>query len=51
MVTVCDHFLRIVFSLVKQRVSGGHEQEQVLVAMEFIDQVSTFVELKSLWNR
>ena len=35
-VTVCDHFPRIVFSLVKQEVSGGQEQEQVFVAMEFI---------------
>ena len=43
-VTVCDHFLRIVFSLVKQ-VSGGQEQEQVFVAMEFT------VELNLLWNR
>ena len=51
MVTVCDHFPRIVFSLVKQKVSGGQEQKQVFVAMEFTDQVSTFVELKLLWNR
>ena len=29
-------FPRIVFSLVKQKVSGRQEQEQVLVAMEFI---------------
>ena len=50
-VTVCDHFPRIVFSLVKQKVSGGQEQEQVFVAMEFTDPVSTFVELKLLWNR
>ena len=50
-VTLCDHFPRIVFSLVKQKVSGGQEQEQVLVAMEFTDQVSNFVELKLLWNR
>ena len=42
MVTVGDHFPRIVFSLVKQKVSGGKEQEQVLVAMEFTVQVSTF---------
>ena len=34
-------FPRIVFSLVKQKVSG-----EQLVAMEFTDQVSTFVELK-----
>ena len=33
---------RIVFSLVKQKVSGGQEQEQVFVAMEFTVQVSTF---------
>ena len=33
MVTVGDHFPRIVFSLVKQKVSGGQEQEQVFVAM------------------
>ena len=38
MVTLCHHFSRIVFSLVKQKVSGGQEQEQVLVAMEFTDQ-------------
>ena len=49
-VTVCDHFPRIVFSIVIQKVSGGQEQLQV-VAMEFNDQVSTFVELKLLWNR
>ena len=48
-VTLCDRFPRIVFSLVKQKVSG--EQEQVLVAMEFTDQVSSFVELKLLWNQ
>ena len=32
-----------------KKVSGGQEQEQVLVTMEFTDQVSTFVDLK-LWN-
>ena len=42
-VTVCDHFPRIVFSLVKQKVSGGQEQEQVFVAMEFTVQISTFL--------
>ena len=42
-VTVCDHFPRIVFLLVKQKVSGGQEQEQVFVALEFIVQVSTFL--------
>ena len=41
-VTVGDHFPRIVFSLVKQKVSGEQEQEQVFVEMEFIVQVSTF---------
>ena len=41
MVTVCDHFPRIVFSLVKQKASGG--QEQVFVAMEFTVQVSTYL--------
>ena len=41
MVTVCDHFPRIVFSLVKQILSGG--QEQVFIAMEFTVQVSTFL--------
>ena len=41
-VTVGNHFPRIVFSLVKQEVSGGQEQEQVFVAMEFTVQVSTF---------
>ena len=45
-----NRFLRIVFSLVKQKVSEGQEQEQVFVVMEFTDQVSTFVELKLLWN-
>ena len=50
-VTVGDHFPRIVFSLVKQKVSGEQEQEQAFVAMEFTVQVSTFVELKLLWNR
>ena len=49
-VRVCDHFPRIVFLLVKQKVSGGQEREQVFVAMEFTDQVRTFVELKLLWN-
>ena len=44
-------FPRVVFSLVKQKLSGRQEQEQVLVAMEFTDQVSTFVELKLPWNR
>ena len=39
-VTVGDHFPRIVFSLVKQKVSAG--QEQVSVAMDFTVQVSTF---------
>ena len=33
---------RIVFSLVKQKVSGEQEQEQVFVEMEFTVQVSTF---------
>ena len=42
MVTVGDHFPRIVFSLVKQIVSGEQEQEQVFVEMEFTVQVSTF---------
>ena len=32
-VTVGDHFPMIVFSLVKQKVSGGQEQEEVFVAM------------------
>ena len=41
-VTVCDHFPRIVFLLVKQKVSGGQEQEEVFVAMKFTVQVSTF---------
>ena len=41
-VTVGDHFPRIVFYLVKQKVSGGQEQEQIFVAMEFTVQVSTF---------
>ena len=39
-VTVCDHFPRIVFLLVKQKVSRGQEREQVLVEMEFTVQVS-----------
>ena len=50
-VTMCDHFPRIVYSLVKQKMSGRQEQEQVFVEMEFTVQVSTFVELKLLWNR
>ena len=41
-VIVGDHFPRIVFSLVKQKVSGGQEQEQVFVTMEFTVQASTF---------
>ena len=40
--TVGDHFQRIVFSLVKQKVSGGQEQEEMFVAMEFTVQVSNF---------
>ena len=40
-VTVGDHFSRIV-SLVKQKVSGEQEQEEVFVEMEFTVQVSTF---------
>ena len=32
-VTVCDNFPRIVFSLVKQKVSQGQMQEQVFVAI------------------
>ena len=35
-VTVGDHFPRIVLSLVKQKMSGGQEREEVFVAMEFI---------------
>ena len=41
-VTEGDHFPMIVFLLVKQNVSGGQEQEQVFVAMEFTVQISTF---------
>ena len=41
-VTVGDPFPRILFSLVKQKVSGVQEQEQVFVAMEFTVQISTF---------
>ena len=41
-VTVCDHFSRVVFSLVKQKVSRGQEQ-QVFVAMELTVQVSTLL--------
>ena len=37
-----DHFPRIVFSLVKKKVSGEQEQEQVFVEMEFTVQASTF---------
>ena len=36
-VTVYNHFTRIVFLLVKQKVSGGQEQEQVFIAMQFAD--------------
>ena len=46
MVTVGNHFPRIVFSLVIQKVSGGQEQEQVFVAMEFTVQIILFVELR-----
>ena len=42
MVTVGNHFPMIVFSLVKQKMSRGQEQEEVFVAMEFTVQVSTF---------
>ena len=45
MVTDCNHFPRIVFSLV-----GGQEQEQVFVALEFTVRLVFFVELKLLWN-
>ena len=41
-VTMGDYFPCIVFSLVKQKVSGGQEQEEVFVAMKFTVQVSTF---------
>ena len=34
------------FAHPKNRLSGGQEQEQVFVATEFTDQVSSFVELK-----
>ena len=37
-----DLFPRIVFSLVKQKVSGEQEQEEVFVAMEFTVQVRPF---------
>ena len=37
-----NFFTCIVFSLVKQKVSGGQEQEEVFVAMEFTVQVITF---------
>ena len=40
--TVGNHFPRIVFSLVKQKVSRVQEQEQVFVTMEFTVQVITF---------
>ena len=43
MVTVGDHFPRIVFLLVKQKVSGGQEQEEVFVAMEITVQVKYFL--------
>ena len=36
------------FSLVKQKVSGGQEQEQVFVAMEFTDQVTNEVAMESV---
>ena len=51
-VTLCDHFPKdnCIFAC-KKKASGGQEQEQVFVAMEFADQVSNFVELKLLWNR
>ena len=40
MVTVGDYFPRIVFLLLKDKVSGGQEKE--IVAMESTVQVSTF---------
>ena len=40
-VTVGDLFPRIVFSLVKQKVSGEQEQEEVFIELEFTVQVST----------
>ena len=44
-VTLCDHFPRIVVSLVKQEVSGGQQQE-------YSNGIHcNFVELKLLWNR
>ena len=50
-VTVGDHFPRIVFSFVKQKVSGGQEQEEVFVAWNSLFMLVLFVELKLLWNR
>ena len=41
-------FLKDSIFACKKKGSGGQEQEQVLVAMEFTDQVSNFVELKLL---
>ena len=41
-VTVGDHLPSIVFSLVKLKVSGGQEQKEVFVGMEFTVHVSTF---------
>ena len=35
----------------KKKLSGGQEQKQLFVAMEFTDQVSTFVELKLLYRK
>ena len=37
-----DPFPKIVVSLVKQKVSGGQEQEEITVAMEFTVQVSSY---------
>ena len=35
-ISVGDHFPRIIVSPVKQKVSGGQEQEQILVVMKLL---------------
>ena len=36
MISVGNHFPRIIVSPVKQKVSGGQEQEQIFVVMKLL---------------
>ena len=47
-IKVCEHF---PISLVTQKCLENKSKNRYFVAMEFTVQVSTFVELKLLWNR